>query len=203
MKNFVSGIVFLLISIAIFARQCADQYSDEAFLDAPERLGEIIDEGLKGLLLFGKADNYKKLGFEKIKIDGKIYYINLKMIKRDKDYIYPVKSGLWKYHTDKNGYIDEFDIADAFAYKDKVESVANEINSDFEGMWSKWGGDDYGLLMQPEDAQLRYNRYYLSLNVYLYGVEEDATGLKNTVVDYHFLNYTNEVNQYLKCKGKQ
>lgn len=204
MKNCVIRIVFfLLIGISLFAKQCADQYDSEAFLDAPERLGEIIDSGLKGLPLFGKADAYNKLGFKKMVIDDRVYYINPKMITKEKDYIYPVKSGLWKYHIDKNGKIDEFDIADAFSYKDGAQSVANEVNSDFEGLWNKWGGDDYALLMQPEDAQLRYGNYYLSLNVYLFGVEEDATSLKNTVVDYHFLNYTNEVNQYLKCKGKQ
>ncbi len=189
-------VFLLLFCISLFAKQCADQYNSEAFLDAPERLGEIIDNGLKGLPVFGKAKEYQKLGFKKIKIYNKIYFINTKKIKRERDYIYPIKSGLWKFHIDKNGFVDEFDIAEAFGYKDKVESVANEINSDFEGLWNRWGGDDYALLMQPEDAQLRYGNFYLSFNVYLYGVEEDATRLENTVIDYHFLNYTNEVNKY-------
>jgi len=50
-ENFLKKtIVFLVISISLVAKQCADQYSDEAFLDAPERLGGIIDEGLKSPL---------------------------------------------------------------------------------------------------------------------------------------------------------
>ncbi len=192
--------ILLLSFVSLFAKKCADQYNNEAFLDAPLRVGDIFDDGLKGLPLFGSAKIYKKLGYKKIKIDGETWYIKPNSFKKEGDYIYPVVSGLWKYHVDKSGFVDEFDLADAYSYKDKVESVANEINSDFEGLWSKWGGDEYAFKLLPEDAQLRYEKFYLSLNVYLYGVEEDATNLKNTVVNYHFLNYTNEVNQFLKCK---
>jgi len=199
--NIKSIIFILLFGVSLlFSKECADQYNDEAFLDAPLRLGDILDEALKGLPLFGSATAYKNLGYKKIKIDGEDWYIKPGSYVREKDYIYPVKSGLWKYHVDKRDFVDEFDIADAYGYKDRVESVANEINSDFEGLWSRWGGDDYALKLLPEDAQLRYGNFYLSLNVYLYGVKEDATSLKNTVIDYRFLNYTNEVNQYLKCK---
>jgi len=194
--------LFLLffVMVELFSKECADQYDNEAFLDAPGRLGDIIDEGLDGLPIFGNSKIYAKLNFKKIKREGKIYFIKSGSYKKERDYIYPVVSGIWKYHIDKNGYVDEFDIADVFGYKDSVESVANEINSDFEGMWRSWGGDEYALKLLPEDAQLRYEKYYISLNVYLYGIREDATNLKNTVIDYHFLNYTNEVNQYLKCK---
>ncbi len=186
----------------LFSKECADQYNNEAFLDAPMRVGDILDEGLKGLSLFGSAKLYKKLGFKIVKIDKEEYYIKPNSYKKLGDYIYPIKSGLWKYHIDKNGFVDEFDIADVYSYKDRVESVASEINSDFEGLWSKWGGDDYALKLLPEDAQLRYGSFYLSLNVYLYGVKEDATNLDKTVVNYHFLNYTDEVNRYIKCKNK-
>ncbi len=198
----IKRVIFILLFTfsLLFSKECADQYNDEAFLDAPSRLGDILDEGLKGLPLFGSAKAYKKLGFKKIDIDEENWYIKPGSYIKEKDYIYPINSGLWKYHVDKSGFVDEFDIADAYSYKDRVESVANEINSDFEGMWSRWGGDDYALKLLPEDAQLRYGDFYLSLNVYLYGVKEDATNLKNTVINYHFLNYTNEVNQYLKCK---
>ena len=198
-------VIFVLLFVVslLFSKECADQYNDEAFLDAPSRLGDIVDEELKGLPLFGNAKAYKKLGFKKIKIDEENWYIKPGSYIKEKDYIYPIKSGLWKYHVNKESFVDEFDIADAYSYKDKVESVANEINSDFEGMWSRWGGDDYALKLLPEDAQLRYGNFYLSLNVYLYGVKEDATNLKNTVINYHFLNYTNEVNQYLKCKNEK
>ena len=198
-------VIFVLLFVVslLFSKECADQYNDEAFLDAPSRLGDIVDEELKGLPLFGNAKAYKKLGFKKIKIDEENWYIKPGSYIKEKDYIYPIKSGLWKYHVNKKGFVDEFDIADTYSYKDSVESVANEINSDFEGMWSRWGGDDYALKLLPEDAQLRYGNFYLSLNVYLYGVKEDATNLKNTVINYHFLNYTNEVNQYLKCKNEK
>ncbi len=182
------------------AKECGDQYNPENFLDAPDRVGEIIDSGLKKLSLFGDVKIYKQLGFIKAKIDDKIYYIDKKSIKKVGDYIYPTKSGLWRYHLDKNGQVDEFDIAEVFEYKDSLESVASEINSDFEGLWSRWGGEAYFHKLYPEDAQIRYGANYLTLNVYIYGVKDDATTLKNSTVDYRFLNYTDEVNNYIKCK---
>ncbi len=198
----ILSLIFLL-SLALFSKQCADQYDPEGFLDAPERLGEIIDDNLKGLPLFGKAKAYEKLGFKKREIWGKEYFVKEGSFVKEGDYYYPVKSGLWRYHVDGKGYVDEFDVADTFGYKDKIENVASELNSDFEGLWSGWGGDSFAMRLQPEDAQLRYYRYYISMNVYLFGVDEDATELKNTVVDYRFLNYTDEVNNYIKCKEEK
>ncbi len=198
----VTRVIFSLIFIALLlkAEKCADQYNPKNFLDAPDRVGEIIDNGLKNLPLFGDGAVYKVLGFEKVKIDDKVYYIDKKFIKKVGDYIYPLKSGLWRYHLDKNGQVDEFDIADVFEYKDSLESVASEVNSDFEGLWSRWGGEAYAHKLYPDDAQLRYGDNYLTLNVYIYGVKDDATTLKNSTVDYRFLNYTNEVSNYTKCK---
>ena len=201
LKRFLFFLLFA--ATTLFSRKCADQYDNEAFLDAPMRVGDILDNGLKGLPLFGNEKAYEKLGFKIVVINRKKYYIKPNSYKKFRDYIYPIKSGLWRYHVDKMGFVDEFDIADAYDYKDKVESVANEINSDFEGLWSGWGGDDYALKLLPEDAQIRYDKFYLSLNVYLYGVEEDATELNKTVIDYQFLNYTNEVNQFIQCKNRR
>jgi hypothetical protein len=195
-------IVLFLITF-VFAKQCADQYNPEGFFDAPRRLGEIVDNNLKNLKLFGKVKEYKKLHFKKLKISNKMYYVKKSSFVKKGDYIYPLISGLWKYHIDKNGNIDELDIADVFEYKGDVESVANEVNGDFNGLWSRWGGSAYAMRMVPEDAQIRYGSFYLSMTVYLYGVKEDATELKYTTIDYNILNYTNEVNRFIKCKERK
>ncbi len=195
-------VVLFLITLS-FSKQCADQYNPEGFFDAPQRLGEIVDSNLKHLKLFAKAKEYKELHFGKLKINNKIYFVKKDSFVKKGDYIYPVKSGLWRYHVDKNGNVDELDIADAFEYKDTAESVANEINSDFNGLWSRWGGSAYAMKMIPDDAQIRYGSFYLSMTVYLYGVKDDATDLKNTTIDYHLLNYTNEVNGFIKCKKRK
>ncbi len=193
-------IAILLFCFFVFAKECPDQFDSKGFLDAPFRVGEIVDGGLKSLKLFGSFKEYKKLGFELVKtVDGR-YYLKKGCFIKVGDEIYPKCSGLWRYHLNKNGNVDEFDIAEVFEYQDRLEDVANEINSDFEGLWSDWRGDAYGYHLFPEDAQLRYGNVYIAFNVFIYGVKEDATTLKNTVVDYRFLNYTNEVKNYLKCK---
>ena len=196
--------IVLLLSLSLFSRQCADQYDPEGFLDAPERLGEIIDENLQGLKLFGDAKEYaKKLHYKKMKMWEDEYFVKPNSFIKEGDHYYPTVSGLWRYHVGENGMVDEVDITDAYEYKDAIESVANEINSDFEGLWRGWGGDSYSFHLKPEDAQLRYFSYYLNLNVYLFGVKEDASTLKKTVVDYRILNYTDEVNNYIKCKEEK
>jgi len=40
------------------------------------------------------------------------------------------------------------------------------------------------------------------LSVYLYGLRDDSTELNTTIVDYHILNYTHEVNKFLECSEK-
>ena len=57
--------------------------------------------------------------------------------------------------------------------------------------------------LTPEQTLFKYNNFYLSLSVFIYGVIGDATKLKTTTVKYHFYNYTKEVNKHIICKRSQ
>jgi len=194
-------LIILFIS-SLFSKQCADQYNPEKFLDAPDRFGEIIDANLKNIKLFASVKEYLKLHFKKMKICDKIYFVKKNSFIKKGDYIYPVKSGLWKYHINKYTKIDEIDIADVYNYKDSIGSVSDEINSDFEGLWRRSGGSAYEAKLLPEDTQIRFGKKYIALSVYLYGLRDDSTELNTTVVDYHILNYTREVDKFMECSEK-
>ncbi len=100
--------------------------------------------------------------------------------------------------TDNN--IKEFDIIKNELYKYKDESIASEINDNFGYWWNDWNEDGYEMQLTPEQTLVKYENYYFSLSVFIYGVLGDATKLKTTQVKYSFYNYTNQVNQYIKCK---
>jgi hypothetical protein len=121
---------------------------------------------------------------------------------QQKEYIYPIKQGLWKYKT-KNNYVDEINIARTEIYRFKDEDIANSINDDFDNFWMDYIEDGYSMQLTPEQTLFRYNGEYFTFSVYIYGVKGDATPLKGTVVNFWFKNYTHEVNEYIQCtQGK-
>ncbi len=94
----------------------------------------------------------------------------------------------------------EFDIEKKELYRFTADAIAGDINDSYGGFWQNWIEDAYEMQLYPEQTLIYYNNYYLSLQVYIYGVVGDATKLKGTVVKYHFYNYTPQVNEYIKCQ---
>ena len=95
---------------------------------------------------------------------------------------------------------DKFNIEQKELYRFKDIDIANDINENFGGFWSDWIEDGYEMQLTPEHTLFKYNNFYFSLSVFIYGVVGDATKLKATTVKYYFYNYTTEVNKYMKCK---
>lgn len=190
--------IFLLIFIStlVFAKDCATYYKPDKFYEAPLYLEELIEENIHNLELevFGSAKEYKKLNFKK---DNDTFIKENSFVKL-KDYTYPIKSQLWKYKI-KNKKIEEFDISKKEYYKFLDSDIANEINENFEQFWNDWVEDGYSMQLLPTHTLFRYKDFYFSLSVFIYGVKGDASSLEHTIVNYHFKNYTKEVNKYIKC----
>ena len=102
-----------------------------------------------------------------------------------------------------NKKTDEFDIKKAELYKFSEFEIAQEINENFGGFWSDWIEDGYEMQLTPEHTLFKYNNFYFSLSVFIYGVTGDATKLNATTVKYHFYNYTKEVNKHIICEKTQ
>ncbi len=94
----------------------------------------------------------------------------------------------------------EFNIEQKELYRFKESDIASEINDNFGGFWNDWIEDGYEMQLVPETTLFRYKDNYFSLQVFIYGVVGDATKLNNTIVKYHFYNYTEEVNKHILCK---
>jgi hypothetical protein len=122
-------------------------------------------------------------------------YFNPQKFYDSPDYLNKILS-----KTDINKQKIIFTIIQKELYKFTQNDIANEINNNFGGFWNDWIEDGYEMQLTPEDTQFRYKNHYLSMEVLIYGVVDDATKLKGTVVKYKFYNYTKEVNKYIACK---
>ncbi len=189
-------ILFLMLFSFSFASDCNDEYNYKNFPTASEELKDVLGDSLNSYL-----DRDIKIfkNFQAYDIQGSIYYLKRDSFVKLKDYYYPKKNGVWKLHVNENNKIDEIDFAVIKLYQDPVEDLANELNEDLGNLWLKWDGDAYGYKMVPEYTQLHLDNFYIALDAFIYGSENDATGLKNSVVNLHIINYTHEVNEFIKC----
>jgi len=172
----------------LFASNCADEFSPEKFDESPSFFEELVD-----ISPFGQKD--EQLGF--IKKDGTFYKQNSYI--KYKDYIYPSINGLWSYKRDSNGKIYEVNISQIESEIMTETSLTDMINSDFEDTWRKWEGDSYEHYMEPEFVRFKYKGYYLSLKVYFWGVQGDSAKVEKSTINYQIIDFTNEVNTYIKC----
>ncbi|PLY11124.1 MAG: hypothetical protein C0626_00715 [Arcobacter sp.] len=186
-------ILLILLNIYSYANGCADYFNPSKFYNSPTYLQDLIQNNLKELELF--SDDKKKiqeLGFEKI---GDLY---LNEYIKNKEQIYPKKTGLFSYKL-KNNKIDELSIAFVNLYKYDYINIAEEINNDFEGFWNDWIEDGYEMKLIPEQTLFKYKKKYFSFSVFIYGVKSDATQLDGTIIKYWLKDYTKQVNKFIEC----
>lgn len=97
----------------------------------------------------------------------------------------------------------EFAIEVKELYRFTPDAIAGDVNEYFEGFWREWIEDAYEMQLIPAQTLVRYKNNYFSLQVFIYGVEGDATKLKGTVVKYLFYNYTAQVNKHIQCQENE
>ena len=189
MKKIILVIYFL--NIYLFAGQCADEFSPQKFDESPSFFEDLVD-----ISALGQKPN--DLGFIQ---KGDLFYKPNSFIVY-KDYIYPTVNGLWSYKIDAKGKIYEANISqiESGILSDTV--LADMLNSDFEDTWRKWEGDGYEHYMEPEFVRFKYKDYYLSLKVVFWGVEGDSAKVKKSTVNYQIIDFTDEVNDYIRCVSK-
>jgi hypothetical protein len=191
----------MVFFVSLLASECNDEYNYANFPTAPEELKEYIGNSLEIYM----DKNIKTFpDFKRKRVEGgEIYYIKDGSFVKFGEFYYPAKDGVWKLHVNKNGIIDEIDFAKINPYKDPAEDLANELNDDLGNLWVKWDGDAYGYKMVPEYTQLHLDDFYLAMDAFIFGSEDDATGLKNSIIDLHFINYTHEVREFIECQKKR
>lgn len=193
-------LIYLFINLNVYAQLCSPYYNPSKFYESPDYLKEIIKENLedKKINFFGDKNIYKSLSF----ISNKNTYIKKDSVLKFKEYIYPLKNGLWKYEINNNR-INTLSIARIELYRYSESEIADEINANFDGFWNDWREDAYEMQLVPQDTLFYYNKQYFSLSVFIYGFKGDSTKLKGTIVNYVFHDFTQEVKNFIECEGQK
>lgn len=190
--------IFILLFFTVivsYAKECSPYYNPNKFYETPELLAEFIQEHSADDKLFPGTKQLEKLKFKQKNNS----FVRKNSFIQQGDYIYPIKTTLWKY-TIKSNSADEINISRSELYRFQDEEIANSINDDFDNYWSDFIENGYSMQLTPEQTLFRYNQQYFTFSVYIYGVIGDATPLKGTVVNFWFKNYTNEVNEFIQCE---
>ena len=172
------------------ANECSPYFNPEKFYETSENLTELLDETFPNGIFSNKKFNIE------IKKDDEILKKN--SFIKDSEYIYPTKSGFWKYKK-INNKINEVNLARAEIYRFADIDIANTVNDDFENFWNDYLENAYEMQLTPEQTLFRYNNTYFTMSVFIYGVKGDSTPLKGTVVNLWLKDYTKEVNIHIKC----
>lgn len=183
-------IIFLINTTILLSSECSPYFNPNKFFEAPESLNELLEETFPNSIFSLKS--FKKSEF----IDDE--YIKKDTYIKKGEFIYPNKSGFWKYKK-INNKISEVNIARVEIYRFSDSDIANSVNDDYENYWNDYIEDAYEMQLTPEQTLFRYNNTYFTMSVFIYGVKGDSTPLKGTVVNLWLKNYTNEVNTYIQC----
>lgn len=186
-KLLYTTILFFTFS---FANDCSPYFNPKKFYESPEILTELLDETFpNGIFTNTKFKNEIPLNDEVLK-EGSF--------TKQGEFIYPIKSGLWKYKKIKNK-VNEVNVSRAEIYRFSDIDIANSVNDDFENFWNDYIEDAYEMQLTPEQTLFRYNNTYFTMSVFIYGVLGDSTPLKGTVVNLWLKDYTKQVNTHIQC----
>lgn len=190
-------ILLFFIYSSLFSNECNDEYSSKKFESAPDTFYDVIEVDFNRY--FGKNIKLFQKQFHIKNIQGNNYFLKVNSYAQKKDYFFPKKTGVWKLHVDKDGIIDEVDFGKVLPYQNSIDDMANELNDELENPWLMWDGNLYESIMVPEYIKLHVDEHYITLNTFIFGSKDNALGLKNSVLNFHIINNTIEVNQYIKC----
>ena len=181
---------FLLCFTILNASQCSPYFNPKKFYETPEALTELLDENFPEGVFSSKKFDIEIVENDEILKKGSFI--------KDNEYIYPNKSGFWKYKI-INNKVEEVNFARSEIYRFLDEDIANTINDDFENFWQDFIENAYEMQLTPEQTLFRYNDTYFTMSIFIYGVKGDATPLKGTVVNLWLKDYTKQVNIHIKC----
>lgn len=184
-----------ILSINLFANDCSPYYNPQKFYEAPEGLVELLEENFPNGIFTPKS-------FKEQEEKEKNIFVKKDSYEKFKDYLFPIKRGLWKYKLEENK-VSEVSFAKVEIYRFSDMDIAQTVNDDLDNFWNDFNQDAYEMQLTPEQTLFRYNDTYFTMSVFIHGTKGDATPLKGTVVNFWLKDYTKEVNTHIECsKGK-
>ncbi|ADV46610.1 hypothetical protein [Nitratifractor salsuginis] len=180
--------------------ECPDDYTPASFEEASDELLDFVDEyftDAKLPFLPSKSD-LKRLGLVRIKPG--LYQRPDAMIQSGRRR-YPYRSGIWRVEFPGEGITIVHLLLKEPRQLSESEAF-NTINDSVGDLFADYDNRAYILRMLPEDVRQKVGDKYITLNVHVYGVRDDATELNTTVADYILTDYSKLVGKYLECVKK-
>ena len=192
----IQKLFLLVISLSISFANCHDDFTPSSFEESSDSLIEFIQEQFldKNISFFPTQKEIEKLHLK----------AEYKVTKSGK---FPNKSGIYKIEqlTENLSKIrillKEPDLLGEM-------QAFNNYNDTLGGLFYDYNIDAIKMELKPYEARAYYQNRdlknsYFGVSITIYGIKDDATGLKNTRADIAITNYTPWVKANIKCKGSK
>ena len=200
----IHRIFLLAISLSLIltaAQKCPDHYSPRWFEESSDELNLIIEEYFldRNISFPPHQEEMMKLGLKKgghthIELpDATIHYGEL---------AFPVRTGLWRYDMTSAQINTTHLLVKEPTKLSEIEAI-NTYNDLLGAYWGDYDVTGYQMTLLVEDSRIRYKDRYFELNVKIYGLKSDATGLPTTYADITFRDYTRQVKAFIQCEEHQ
>jgi len=178
---------------------CHDDYSAGSFEEAGEELEEFIDEYFTADRLPFLPDKSSILTLGLRPRGNGLYQKENALAPGGGHRHYPVQPGLWK-AIDLGSGIWEYHLLIREPQQLAETEAFNTCNDLLGDPFADYDDPAYGMTLLPEDIRRQFAGHYFTLNVTVYGVRGDATGLLQTVTDITLTDYTPWVQQNETCR---
>ena len=187
----IQKLFLLAISIGISFANCHDDFIPNSFEESSDSLVEFIQEQFldKNISFLPTQKEIKKLNLQpKYAITKAGKFPNRRGIYK----IELLDANLTKVHT----LLIEPNLLEQM-------QAFNTYNDTLGGLFYDYNIDAIKIELKPYEARAYYKDRYFGISVTIYGVKDDATGLKSTRADIAITDYTPWVRANIKCKGKK
>ncbi len=177
---------------------CPDDYPPRSFPEAEDELASFLDEYFSeaGLSLPPTQDQLRRHGLRPVSDGWELPDALHRVGKRS----YPVHPGLWRVAYPGEGLSVLHILLREPAPLSENEAF-NTYNDLLGELFADYDDPAYGMILLPEEVRRRWRGHYLGISVRIYGVRDDATGLKTSVGDVILTDYSPWVHRYLDCGG--
>jgi len=198
----IRRIFLLAISLSLLlgaAQKCPDHYDPKWFEESSDELNLIIEEYFldRNISFPPSQKEMMKLGLQKRGQDRlELPHATI----RYRELAFPVHTGVWRYDITPAQINTTHLLLKEPTKLSEIEAI-NTYNDLLGAYWGDYDVTGYEMTLLVEDSRIRYKDSYFELNVKIYGLKSDATGLPTTYADITFRDYTRQVKAFMQCKA--
>ncbi|WP_457607780.1 hypothetical protein [Nitratifractor sp.] len=198
-RAFPPAISLLALGLSLsLAGGCPDDYAPRSFEPAEEELASFLEESFADRnLSFPPTPGQRiRLGLRPV---GPGVYERPNAWKESGRRRYPVRPGIWRIEKPTEDVTRIHLLLREPAPLAETEAF-NSINELLGEIFADYDDRAYVTVLEPEDLRRHWRGRYFTIEVRLYGVAGDATGLERTYSDVILTDFTPWVNRSRQCK---